>query len=189
MTKDTEKGLLLDLVDAKTRIAQLEAELKKANSHAEHFEREWYLRGDQIEGLEAQLTQRQMPADAQTLVKILAANWAVWPAGQAVEQTSLGDVFCSTKGRAQMFGTHQIASDQDIAAVTREQWSDRRSLAASPTQRVPLTDEQIGVIRWSQSWCYMSTNDELMRCTQKQMDEFARAIEAAHGIKGEEDGK
>ncbi len=27
--------------------------LQKANSQAEHFEREWYLRGDEIERLEA----------------------------------------------------------------------------------------------------------------------------------------
>ncbi len=35
------------------RIASLEAALKKANDQAEHFEREWYLRGDAIEKLEA----------------------------------------------------------------------------------------------------------------------------------------
>lgn len=32
---------------------KLAASLKKANDQAEHFEREWYLRGDEIEGLKA----------------------------------------------------------------------------------------------------------------------------------------
>ncbi len=35
------------------RINALEAALRKANSQAEHFEREWYLRGDQVEKLDA----------------------------------------------------------------------------------------------------------------------------------------
>jgi hypothetical protein len=33
---------------------RLRGELKKANDQAEHFEREWYLRGDEIEQLNAQ---------------------------------------------------------------------------------------------------------------------------------------
>jgi len=37
---------------ANKRIEQLEASLRKANSQFEHFEREWYLRGDRIEALE-----------------------------------------------------------------------------------------------------------------------------------------
>ena len=37
------------------RIEALEASLKAANSQAEHFEREWYLRGDRVEALEAEL--------------------------------------------------------------------------------------------------------------------------------------
>ena len=36
-------------------IVELESNLKKANELAEHFEREWYLRGDEIEVLKAQL--------------------------------------------------------------------------------------------------------------------------------------
>lgn len=38
--------------EAADRIERLEASLRKANSQAEHFEREWYLRGDRIEQLE-----------------------------------------------------------------------------------------------------------------------------------------
>lgn len=35
--------------DAIEEIARLTASLKRANDQAEHFEREWYLRGDEIE--------------------------------------------------------------------------------------------------------------------------------------------
>lgn len=66
------------------------------------------------------------------LVDILVQNWKVWPAGVAVEQTSLGDVFCTTKGRAQMYGTHEIASDQSYAVVTKEQWKAKSLEAAVP---------------------------------------------------------
>lgn len=35
-----------------SRLESLESALRKANEQAEHFEREWYLRGDLIESLE-----------------------------------------------------------------------------------------------------------------------------------------
>ena len=41
--------------DTQREIERLSADLKKANSQAEHFEREWYLRGDEIERLRAKL--------------------------------------------------------------------------------------------------------------------------------------
>src|ERR1017187_10329643 len=44
---------------SRTRIAALEAQLVKANTDTEKFEREWYLRGDRIEDLEAQLAALQ----------------------------------------------------------------------------------------------------------------------------------
>lgn len=72
-----------------------------------------------------------LDAKAPTLVEILAAQWATWPAEQAVEQTVLGDVFCCVKGRALKFGTYQIASDQDSAVVTPSQWARRRAAMAS----------------------------------------------------------
>ena len=37
--------------------------LEKANSNAEHFEREWYLRGDEIDTLRAQLAEAQRDAE------------------------------------------------------------------------------------------------------------------------------
>lgn len=46
----------------------------------------------------------------------------------------------------------------------------------SPAQRKPLTDEEISDI-----WCKVSNTDFVTADTH----EFARAIEAAHGIKGD----
>ncbi len=57
---DLEGSPLRDLSDA-TEVCRLHAEnealklaLAKANMQAEHFEREWYLRGDEIEALESE---------------------------------------------------------------------------------------------------------------------------------------
>jgi hypothetical protein len=36
-------------------LLQMEAELGKANAQAEHFEREWYLRGDELEATNRQV--------------------------------------------------------------------------------------------------------------------------------------
>jgi hypothetical protein len=85
------------------------------------------------------------------LVEILAENWRVWPAQKAVEQTCLGDVYCSTKGRDLMFGNHEIAVDQDSAVVTKEMWSTmRQTLAAqpAPTVQEPVKFEIGGRYNW-----------------------------------------
>lgn len=57
-----EKSLTIGAAEAGSELRRLHAEnlqlresLKKANSQAEHFEREWYLRGDRIEVLEREL--------------------------------------------------------------------------------------------------------------------------------------
>ena len=56
-------ALCCDCADTlRARVAELEAKLKKANSQAEHFEREWYLRGDALESLE--LKQAEAEKDA-----------------------------------------------------------------------------------------------------------------------------
>ncbi len=49
--KDSDKG----------KVDQLRVALMKANNQAEHFEREWYLRGDEIERLEAALKAKDEP--------------------------------------------------------------------------------------------------------------------------------
>ena len=38
-----------ELERLRAEVARLTAALKRANDQAEHFEREWYLRGDEIE--------------------------------------------------------------------------------------------------------------------------------------------
>lgn len=40
-------------------ISRLRVELEKANEQSEHFERQWYLRGDEIEALNAKLGEQQ----------------------------------------------------------------------------------------------------------------------------------
>jgi hypothetical protein len=44
-----------ELERMRTEIARLSACLKKANDQAEHFEREWYLRGDALKLVKAKL--------------------------------------------------------------------------------------------------------------------------------------
>jgi hypothetical protein len=52
-TGPTSQDLMLEQLregaKSDAEIARLRAALEKANSQAEHFEREWYLRGDEIE--------------------------------------------------------------------------------------------------------------------------------------------
>lgn len=47
-----DKGAETQLSLMQSRLESLENALRKANEQAEHFEREWYLRGDVIESLE-----------------------------------------------------------------------------------------------------------------------------------------
>ncbi len=44
-------------------ISRLRVELEKANEQSEHFERQWYLRGDEIEALNAKLGEQQSVAE------------------------------------------------------------------------------------------------------------------------------
>ena len=46
---------VVDLKNALAEIDRLTVHLQRANSHAERFEREWYLRGDEVERLSADL--------------------------------------------------------------------------------------------------------------------------------------
>lgn len=54
---DVAKRLLRHGIEALTEISLLRECLKKANEQTEHFEREWYLRGDEIERLRAAIKQ------------------------------------------------------------------------------------------------------------------------------------
>jgi hypothetical protein len=71
---------------AADEIERLTAALAKANSQAEHFEREWYLRGDEVERLAAPAAppQREPLTDEQ-----IDALWDEWFGAQGY-QTSTG---------------------------------------------------------------------------------------------------
>lgn len=51
--RDEQKAAWKQLEDAEAEIKRLTVCLEQANKQFEHFEREWYLRGDEIERLEA----------------------------------------------------------------------------------------------------------------------------------------
>ena len=55
--QDSEAADTIDALRAEKD--RLTACLEKANASAEHFEREWYLRGDELDTLRAQLAEAQ----------------------------------------------------------------------------------------------------------------------------------
>lgn len=94
----------------------------------DYIQREAYYRGVEQgrKEIETRIAAEQETKPSRTLLEILAAEWDLWPAAydpDAVEQTSLGDIFCSTLGRSRRFGTVEIARDQDTAVVTKSMWT------------------------------------------------------------------
>lgn len=74
-------SLQSELDAAKAEIDRLTGELEKANSQAEHFEREWYLRGDRIEHLES--CEQSMRAALENIAHnhpspSQAEEWIIW---------------------------------------------------------------------------------------------------------------
>jgi hypothetical protein len=63
-----EVGLETAVFEQASEIDRLTGALKRANSQAEHFEREWYLRGDALEAQAAELA--TLRADAE--------RWRYW---------------------------------------------------------------------------------------------------------------
>ena len=59
--QDSEAADTIDALRAEKD--RLTACLEKANISAEHFEREWYLRGDELDTLRAQLAEAQKDAE------------------------------------------------------------------------------------------------------------------------------
>lgn len=59
--QDSEAADTIDAMRAEKD--RLTACLEKANASAEHFEREWYLRGDELDTLRAQLAEAQRDAE------------------------------------------------------------------------------------------------------------------------------
>ena len=78
------------------RILKLEAALVKANSQAEHFEREWYLRGDRIEELEAAL---KSYVDASAMPTYADYSKIEWESQQGPANPTWGGGDCKKHGR------------------------------------------------------------------------------------------
>ena len=87
----------------------------------DYIQREAYYRGVE-QGRKEAVIQKEIAKPKRTLAEILAEEWVCWPAVQAVEQTCLGQVMCTTRGRALIFGDVEIACDQDTAVVTEGKW-------------------------------------------------------------------
>ena len=92
---------------AKTTIDKLRAEkdrlttcLEKANASAEHFEREWYLRGDELDTLRAQLAEAQRYAERYRSLR-RGQKWSVidWK-GDALRADDLDASIDAAKGES-----------------------------------------------------------------------------------------
>jgi hypothetical protein len=159
------------------KIERLTACLKKANDQAEHFEREWYLRGDEIVRLRQQHAQAMadMDAEIERLRELAAApqrpptpvgwsdtDWLAHlstmpPIAYAVRDTLYG----TSKAGVLRF----CAADEPGAFAV---------YAHPPQQRKPLTQDE--VLDMAEG-CTLQFHDLLA---------FARAIEKFHGITGEQ---
>jgi hypothetical protein len=73
--------------------------------------------------------------------------------------------------------TYELTASKQVAL-----WKDKdaKPLYTTPPQRKPLTDEAIATVYWGATGQSLRPQDNVLA------HNFARAIEAAHGIKGEE---
>jgi hypothetical protein len=71
------------------RIEQLEASLKRANKQFEHFEREWYFRGDRIEQLERENAELRKDAERYRFIRRPALS-----TGEFARILTAIDTFC-----------------------------------------------------------------------------------------------
>lgn len=94
--------------NAADEIERLTACLKKANDQAEHFEREWYLRGDEIERLTAERSERELDSDR------LAS--LVWPE-QFCDEYNGVDLHEQASIYASAFGRDEPNRDDYLAAI------------------------------------------------------------------------
>ena len=93
--------LMVRAVDYNTLRAEkdrLTACLEKANASAEHFEREWYLRGDELDNLRAQLAEAQRDAERYRSLR-RGQKWSVidWK-GDALRADDLDAAIDAAKG-------------------------------------------------------------------------------------------
>ena len=79
---------------------RLTACLEKANASAEHFEREWYLRGDELDTLRAQLAEAQRYAERYRSLR-RGQKWSVidWK-GDALRADDLDASIDAAKGES-----------------------------------------------------------------------------------------
>lgn len=107
-------------------VERLTAALKKANDQTEHFEREWYLRGDEIEQLKAQLSQAQAVPD----------GWKLVPAEPTEEMVAAAEE------------AHMPFGDMQIAILLA------LSAAPPPPEREPLLpDFPVAKLNSPACWC------------------------------------
>ena len=133
---------------------RLRSALKRANGLAEHFERAWYLRGDEIEQLNAQPEQEPVcPAcKAEVLYECVACSNNNYPPQPAQEP-----VAWRYRGNLHEFDP----SDWATGPVT--------PLYTTPPQRpwVELTDEKIALIDWES----LVTKKDCVRAIEAKLKE------------------
>ena len=88
----------------------------------------------------------------------------------AIEQGIEASVFLRCWQEGDWSGCAEFGFEPNMAAYT----------APQPAKREPLTDAEIGQVRWQCRWNRMSTDDNVVYATTQQLDAFARAIIAAY---------
>jgi hypothetical protein len=148
-------------------IARLTACLKAANANAEKFEREWYLRGDEIEAMLAQ-PERDLIRRMQGQIDRLQA---------ALDTLPDRGLSAMAAGKLQPEPVAEIVSDMTGCLSTRwyDEWTPNHGdkLYTSPPKRQPLTDEQMDEL---------IPDDDTPMSLGEAVVKFARAIELHHGI-------
>jgi hypothetical protein len=177
--------------ELRTEIARLTNCLKRANSQTEHFEREWYLRGDEIERLKAQ--PEQEPVASIFISGIGEREFDDWghdlpvgrnllyttpPAQQEPVAKKKHEPKIDLGKYAGTYGgyTTPEPSEGYLQKAYRLANELRSHLSIAPAQRKPLTNEQIRKL-------VNATIDGVTVSDAVSFRAVARAIEAAHGIK------
>ena len=116
------------------RCNRLEDALKRANGLAEHFERAWYLRGDEIERLTAQPEQEPV------------AYTGNGTAGRGADVRPTGFFFQMPKSVGEVYGWHGAGKGQPMCRfnASEAEMPVGTKLYTTPPQRtwVGLTDEE-----------------------------------------------
>jgi hypothetical protein len=103
------------------KIERLRAALKTANDQTEHFEREWYLRGDEIERLRAVVV--DVTADAKIVAAAERERWA-----SEIDRLRLKLAASCDEHRSEAYDTTTGGGCvllRDAVAEDRERWAKR----------------------------------------------------------------